>query len=151
SEARLAGIINSAMDAIISVDDRQRIILFNAAAEKMFSYSEEEVIGQPITILIPDRFRDSHHHHIHRFGVTGETDPSMGAVGAISGLRRNGEEFPIEASISQIKIGAKKIFTVILRDITTRVRAGAELRASKEQLASIIDMAIDGIITIDDD
>jgi len=150
SEDRLAGIINSAMDTIISVDDQQRIVLFNAAAEKMFGYSAAEVMGRPISILIPERFRVSHQHHIHRFGMTGETDRVMGALGAISGLRRNGEEFPIEASISQIEIGAKKLFTVILRDITERVCAEAALRESREQLASILDTTIDGIITIDD-
>ena len=151
SEARMAGIINSAMDAVITVDDRQRVILFNSAAEKMFGFSAEEVIGRPISILIPERFRASHRHHIHRFGVTGETDRAMGALGAISGLRRNGEEFPIEASISQIEIGVKKFFTVILRDITGRVRAEVALRESREQLANIIDTTIDGVITIDDD
>jgi hypothetical protein len=150
SEARLAGIINSAMDAVISVDDRQRVILFNAAAEKMFGYSAAEVMGRAISILIPVRFRASHERHIHRFGMTGETDRAMGALGAISGLRRNGEEFPIEASISQIEIGPKKLFTVILRDITERVRADVALRESREQLASILDTTIDGIITIDD-
>jgi PAS domain S-box-containing protein len=151
SEARIAGIINSAMDAVISVDDGQRIILFNAAAEKMFGYSAAEVMGRPISILLPEQFRASHHHHIHRFGVTGGTDRAMGAMGAISGLRRNGEEFPIEASISQIEIGAKKLFTVILRDITRRVHAEAAMRESQEQLASILDTTIDGIITIDGD
>jgi PAS domain S-box-containing protein len=151
SEDRMGGIINSAMDAVISVDDGQRIILFNAAAEKMFGYSAEEVMGRPISILIPERLRASHERHIHRFGVTGETDRMMGTLGAISGLRRNGEEFPIEASISQIEIGAKKLFTVILRDITGRVRAEAALRESQERMASILDTTIDGIITVDDD
>ncbi len=151
SEARMAGIIKSAMDAVISVDDGQRIFLFNAAAEKMFGYSAAEVMGRPISILIPERFRASHQHHIHRFGVTGETDRAMGAMGAISGLRSNGEEFPIEASISQMEIGDKKLFTVILRDITGRVHAEAALRESREQLASILDTTIDGIITVDDD
>src|SRR5262249_35786283 len=151
SEDRLAGIINSAMDAVISVDAGQRIILFNAAAEKMLGYSAEEVMGRPISILIPERFHVSHERHIHRFGMTGETERMMGALGAVSGLRRNGEEFPIEASISQIEIGAKRLFTVILRDITRRVRAEEALRESREQLASILDTTIDGIITVDDD
>jgi PAS domain S-box-containing protein len=108
-------------------------------------------MGRPISVLIPEHFRASHQHHIQRFGVTGETDRAMGAMGAVSGLRRNGEEFPIEASISQIEIGARKLFTVILRDITRRVQDEAALRESREQLASILDTTIDGIVTVDDD
>ena len=77
SENRLAGIINSAMDAVISVDERQRIILFNSAAEKMFGYSSAEMIGQPISRLIPERFRDSHEENIRRFA---EGQPLLNVV-----------------------------------------------------------------------
>jgi PAS domain S-box-containing protein len=122
------------MDAIISVDDGQHIVLFNAAAERMFGYSAAEVIGRPISLIIPDRFRASHESHIRRFSVTGETSRAMGALGAISGLRRCGEEFPIEASISQLESGGQKIFTVILRDITERKRAERQLQHLTEEL-----------------
>jgi PAS domain S-box-containing protein len=145
SEVRVAGIINSAMDAIISVDDMQRVILFNATAEKMFGYSSAEVIGQPISRLIPERFRASHEGHIRRFSVTGETTRAMGALGAISGLRRNGEEFPIEASISQLEAGAHKIFTVILRDITERKRAEEQLI----EQAALLDQSHEAIVVRD--
>jgi len=145
SEVRVAGIINSAMDAIISVDDMQRVILFNATAEKMFGYSSAEVIGQPISRLIPERFRASHEGHIRRFSVTGETTRAMGALGAISGLRRNGEEFPIEASISQLEAGAQKIFTVILRDATERKRAEEQLI----EQATLLDQSHEAIVVRD--
>jgi PAS domain S-box-containing protein len=145
SEERLAGIVSSAMDAIISVDDGQRIILFNAAAEKMFGYSAAEALGRPISILIPERFRASHEAHIGRFGATGETTRAMGALGAVSGLRRNGEEFPIEASISQLEVGGQKLFTVILRDITERKRAEEQLI----EHAALLDQSHEAIVVRD--
>jgi PAS domain S-box-containing protein len=145
SEDRISGIINSAMDAVISVDDGQRIVLFNAAAEKMFGYSVAEVMGRPISLIIPERFRASHEEHIRRFGVTGETSRAMGALGAVSGLRRNGEEFPIEASISQLEVGSQKLFTVILRDITKRKRAEDQLI----EQATLLDQSHEAIVVRD--
>jgi PAS domain S-box-containing protein len=142
SEDRMAGIINSAMDAIISVDEGQRVILFNAAAEKMFGYSAAEVIGRQISRLIPERFRASHEGHIRRFSSTGETSRAMGALGAVSGLRRSGEDFPIEASISQLEAGAQKLFTVILRDITERKRAEEQLI----EHAALLDQSHEAIV-----
>ncbi len=123
---RLQGIVDSAMDAIISVDEHQQIVLFNAAAEKMFDYTGSEMLGQPLAQLIPHSFRHAHEHHIHKFGVTGVTTRTMGALRAVSGLRRNGEEFPVEASISQMEADGQKIFTVILRDITEKKKLEAQ-------------------------
>lgn len=121
SKRRLEGIVDSAMDAIITIDEQQRIILFNPAAERMFGVSTSETLGQPISKLIPHRFRSGHDDHIHRFRQTGVTGRRMGALGAISGLRADGEEFPIEASISQVDVEGARLATVILRDITERI------------------------------
>src|SRR5207302_6707415 len=123
--AQLANVIGSAMDAVITVDQDQRIAIFNSAAEKMFGCSTAEAIGQPI-----DRFIPEHREHIRSFGETRVTKRSMGALGALSGVRANGEEFPIEASISQIELEGRKLYTLILRDITGRKRAEEE----REQL-----------------
>jgi PAS domain S-box-containing protein len=131
---RLNGIINSAMDAIISVDESQRILLFNPAAEKMFGVSSSEALGQSLDRFIPERFRHSHAHHIERFGDTGVSTRRMGSLGSITGLRPDGEEFPIEASISQVEVGGEKLFTVILRDITRRQRAEQALRQAQVSL-----------------
>ena len=131
---RLAGIIDSAMDAIITVDDRYNIVLFNKAAEVIFGYSSEEVLGKPLAPLLPERFRAEHSRDLERFGATASTPRRMSAQRVVSGLRRNGEEFPIDASISHATLDGRRFFTVVLRDITERVRVEAALRRSKEEL-----------------
>lgn len=130
SEGRLAGIVDSAMDAIITLDDAQRIIVFNAAAEKMFHCASREAVGQPIDRFIPQRSRSAHRDYIRGFSEAGVTNRAMGASQSVSGLRADGEEFPIEASISQVETSGQKLYTVILRDITDRRRAETE----REQL-----------------
>jgi len=142
SQEQLAGVIGSAMDAIITVDEEQRIVLFNAAAERMFLYPSEEAIGQPLDRFIPKRFRPVHQGHIQDFGRTNVTRRTMGALGAIFGLRADGEEFPIEASISQIESGGRKLYTVILRDITERKRAEEQNRRLNETLEQRVRSAL---------
>jgi PAS domain S-box-containing protein len=146
SQEQLAGVISSAMDAIITVDEEQRIVLFNNAAEKMFLYPAEDAVGMPLNHFIPDRFREAHSDHIRNFGQTNVSKRAMGALGAIFGLRADGKEFPIEASISQIESEGRKLFTVILRDITQRKNAEESLR----EQARILDLAPVLIRDLDD-
>jgi two-component system sensor kinase len=122
------------MDAVIAVDARQRIVLFNPAAEQMFGCLAREACGQSIDRFIPGRFREAHRRHIENFGNTGATNRRMGALGMLSGIRADGEEFPIEASISHMEVGGQKLFTVILRDITERKQAQDELQRLNEEL-----------------
>jgi PAS domain S-box-containing protein len=144
-QAQTAGIVNSAMDAIISVNDAQNIVLFNAAAERMFHCSAVQALGRPLEQFIPERFRAHHHHHVEGFGHTGVTSRSMRSLGTLNGLRATGEEFPIEASISQIEVAGEKIYTVILRDVTER--KAAELASSR--LAEIVGSSQDAIVSKD--
>jgi len=123
SQARVTGIINSAMDAIISIDISQHIVFFNPAAEVMFGCDQAFALGQPIENFLPERFRASHSQHIQHFSDTGVTSRAMGKLGTIYGLRFNGEEFPIEASISQTRATGHELYTVILRDVTERKKA----------------------------
>ena len=137
-ELQLAGIIHSAMDAIITVDEHQHIVLFNAAAERMFRCEAKEVIGESIDRFIPERHRLGHRQHIKHFGEMQVTNRRMGALGAISGVRTNGEEFPIEASISQVETGGTRLFTVILRDISERIHAEQALQETQRTLSTLI-------------
>ncbi|WP_119068097.1 sensor histidine kinase [Aggregatilinea lenta] len=134
SQTRLAGIIESAMDAIIAVDEDQRVALFNDAAEKMFGCPAQDAIGYPLDRFIPLRFREAHREYIRAFGRTGITTRRMGLTSALSGLRTTGEEFPIEASISQTDHNGTKYFTVILRDITERQRIEREIHDLNAEL-----------------
>jgi PAS domain S-box-containing protein len=124
------------MDAIITVDAGQRIVLFNPAAEQMFRCTAEDALGQPIERFIPERFRGGHHGHVETFGHTNTTNRRMGGVGAVSGLRADGEEFPAEAAISQVEAGGRKLYTVILRDISLRKKLEEQLRQT-ERLAEL--------------
>jgi PAS domain S-box-containing protein len=128
SRERLAGIVSSAMDAIITVDEDQRVVLFNEAAERMFGCPAAEALGQPFNRFIPERFRGAHTELVRRFGETGGAGRAMRSLTA---MRADGAEFPIEAAISKIEIGGRKLYTLIHRDITERKRAEAE----REQLA----------------
>jgi len=139
SEGRMAGILQSAMDSIITIDDQQRIVLFNAAAERMFRCAAAEVVGQSIERFIPRRFHQAHSGHIRKFEETGVTNRTMGALGPLWAQRASGEEFQIEASISQIEVGGKKLFTVILRDVDERVQTEAKLSAREEMLRLLLD------------
>lgn len=135
--ARLAGLLESAMDAIITVDSQQNILLYNRAAETIFGWPAADALGQPLTKLIPGRFHAGHAGHMKRFGTTGVTSRRMGGANLVYGLRRNGEEFPVEASISQLDTPEGRLFTVILRDATERIRAQEELAAYAAQASAI--------------
>ena len=155
---RLNVIIQSAMDAIITVDRQQNIVLFNAAAEKIFRCPASLAVGGSLDRFIPERFRAAHHRHIEEFGRTGISTRTMGARLALRGLRADGEEFPIDASISQVSVGGEKLYTVILRDITDRKKAEEALeqayhdrRSASERLEGIIRSAMDAIVTTDQD
>jgi PAS domain S-box-containing protein len=128
SKERLAGIVSSAMDAIITVDEDQRVVLFNEAAERMFGCRAAEALGQPFNRFIPERFRGAHTELVRRFGETGGASRAMRSLTA---LRADGTEFPIEAAISKVEVGGRKLYTLIHRDITERKQAEAE----REQLA----------------
>ena len=137
SQARLEAIVDSAMDAIITVDAAQKIVLFNGAAEQVFGCRREQAIGTPLERFIPQRFRAAHRGHVEEFGRTGVTSRRMGDVTTLWGLRADGEEFPLEASISQAGEPGNRFYTVILRDITLRKQREDELARRQQELREL--------------
>jgi PAS domain S-box-containing protein len=127
NQVRLSAILSIAPSAIISIDAKQRITLFNEAAERLFGYTRAEIIGQPLDLLIPERFRRAHHGHIDGFWGSPQNSRRMGERQDVAGLRKDGSEFPAEASISKTETGGEKIFTVLLQDITERKNAAEQL------------------------
>lgn len=124
SEALFAAILSIAADAIITLDEHQRITQFNEGATRVFGYAAEEVIGKPMDMLLPPRFRARHHGHVEEFGRGRESARQMGHRREIFGLRKDGSEFPAEASIAQLQVAdGHRVFSAVLRDITERKRA----------------------------
>ena len=122
SEAKFAGILAIAADAIITVDAAQRIVHFNQGAEQIFGYPEHEIVGQPLDRLIPARFAAVHRGYVDDFARSPEMSRRMGHRRQVSGVRSNGEEFPAEASISKLTTPRGILFTVVLRDVTEQTR-----------------------------
>jgi len=135
SQERLLAIIDSATDAIVTVDAEQKITLFNAAAERMFRCPVAEAVGQSLSRFIPLRFREIHGEHIRIYGETGVTTRAMASQRQLMALRANGEEFPVEATISQIVVTGQKLFTAIVRDVSERKRAEEALTRQTKELA----------------
>lgn len=160
TEQRISALVESAMDAIISIDEDQRIVLFNRAAAVMFRCPASEAIGSPLERFIPERFRAAHRQHILRFAETGTTARAMGReLGVLWGLRADGEEFPIEASISQVELDWHRQLTVILRDISDRLRHEEQLvslsrnleagQAEQSRLQAVLNNLTEGVVLFD--
>jgi len=121
--ARLAlSVISIAPEAIISVDEEQRIIFFNEGAEQTFGYRRDEVLGHPLSMLLPERYRAAHDEHIRKFGTSREAARLMGNRQEIFALHKDGHEFPAEAAICKVESNHDRVFAVMLRDITKRKR-----------------------------
>jgi PAS domain S-box-containing protein len=143
SEEKLASLISIAADAIISVDEAQRIVMFNEGAEKIFGWSRDEVLGKPLDLLIPERFRVIHRQHVRSFGAGRVTARKMGEThSAIFGLRKSGEEFPADAAISKLHDDGGRLYTAVLRDVTEQRRTESEQRFLSE-VGAILSSSLD--------
>ena len=152
SAAHLDGIIRGAAEAIITVDENQTVVLFNPAAELMFQCNAQDAIGSQLERFIPERFHSIHHRHVADFARTGTTTRAMGATLDLYAVRANGEEFPIDASLSKTKRDGKQFFTVLIRDITVRKQAEqaiAESNQSNQFNQEILTNVNEGIVVYD--
>jgi PAS domain S-box-containing protein len=134
SQARFAGILEISADAVISSDAGLRITLFNQSAEKIFGYSAEEALGQSMNMLIPERLRSIHAQHVTGFAESAKQSLLMSTRRRVLGLRKDGTEFPMNASVSRLDLGGEKIFTIVCGDITEEVRIAEELRKVHDEL-----------------
>ncbi len=150
ASARLAGLLDSATDAIVTMDANQCIVQYNRAAERIFGWSSEEMLGQSLKRLIPAQFRQAHNDHVTRFASTGVTSRHMGGTAVVHGVRANGEQFPLDASISQIDTADGKLFTVILRDVTEKMRVEQDKALLVARLSGLVDSAMDAIISVNE-
>lgn len=149
SQDRLAGILQLCEEAVISVDETQRIRLFNRGAEKIFGYASGEVLGQPLDMLLPARFREAHRQHIRGFTPSPEGARTMRGRPEVAGRRKDGSEFPAEASISKLELRGEKILTVMLRDITERQRMEAALQGERDFVSAVLDTAGALVVVLD--
>ncbi|MGD1944030.1 MAG: PAS domain S-box protein [Leptolyngbyaceae cyanobacterium] len=136
SQQKLAGILDNADEAIISIDSQQRIVMYNQGAEQIFGYTFDEIHHQPLDILLPAAFQQVHRQHVQNFSIAADTSRQMANRSRdVLGQRKTGETFPAEASISKLQTNhGQQLFTVILKDITQRRQTEAALRRSEEQL-----------------
>ncbi|KQW37704.1 hypothetical protein ASC76_06255 [Rhizobacter sp. Root404] len=137
SEARLRGIFDSASEGIITTDANQIIVEANAAAARMFRCQVGDMLGTSVELFIPQRYRAAHAQEVHKFGEGTSGARPMGQQEVVA-LRADGQEFPIEASISQVTVGSQKLFTVIHRDVTSQAQMLADLRSAHAELEKLV-------------
>ncbi len=151
SNARFWQIVDAASDAIISVDDRQRIVVFNKQAERAFGYAEREAIGLPLALLLPSRFQGDHNLYVARFTQEPESQRVMSERPVLLGRRKSGEEFPVEITISKTVSDGQSLMTAIVRDVSERQKMERELRESQAALQEFLDNATDLVQSVGPD
>lgn len=144
SEEKARAIVDTSVDGIITVDERGNIELFNKAAERIFGYSAEEVMGQNVSILMPSPYREEHNKYITNYLKTGEKK-IIGIGREVVGQRKDGTTFPIDLAVSEVLLGNRRMFTGIVRDITQRKQIEEQLR----EQAALLNQAQDAIVVRD--
>ena len=134
SEKRLRAILETAVEGIITIDERGVVESMNAAAEKTFGYQASEVIGKNVSILMPSPYREEHDHYLANYRNTGEAK-IIGIGREVVARRKDGTTFPIDLSVSEVRLAKRRLFTGFIRDITERKRADEQLAALAQSLA----------------
>ncbi len=149
SEARKSAILETALDAVITMDPEGRILEFNRAAEQMFGYERADVSGRTVAdTIVPDSLREAHHRGLARYLVTGE-NTVIGRRVEMTGRRADGSEFPVELAVTTVQLDRRRLFTAYLRDITARKHAEVALRKSEERFRALVENSSDGVWLVD--
>src|SRR5215213_10016259 len=147
SEARYRTVLDAAFDAIVTITPDGLGRWFNRGAERIFGYRAEEVIGQPITLIMPERYRELCVAGLNRYLRTDEARV-VGGTTELVGLRKDGSEFPIEMSLGETHENGQRLFTGVIRDITERKRTEDELREARDRFRSVFDHAPIGVAMV---
>lgn len=148
SETKFRSVTQSANDAIIAADSKGQIISWNNGASRIFGYDEAEVLGSPLTRIMPEAYRTAHQKELERHAATGESRV-IGQTVELHGLRKDGQEFPLELSLTSWETGEERFYSGIIRDITERKQAENALRQSEEKNRELVENASDVIYTLD--
>ena len=151
ADARMAAIVDSAMDAIITCDDALRIVVFNDAAQRIFRIAEADAIGQSLDMLLPQRYRAEHPRSMQSFGNHAAGSRSMGRLAQVTALRSDGNEFPVEASISHTEVSGRIFYTVIMRDVTAKLANLRALSETERRYRSLVETSLNSVMLLDND
>jgi len=146
NRARLEGIIGAATDAIVTADATQTIVMANGAAAALLGAEVSQIVGSPLDRFVPLAARVRHRDDVERFGVTGRSARAMGHGGEITALRADGEEIPVDVSISHLNVHGQPLYTAILRDCRDRRRAQAALRESEARLRRLLALLPEAVL-----
>jgi PAS domain S-box-containing protein len=148
SEQRVLTILETAPDSIITITDEGIIESFNPTSENIFGYKADEVIGQNVTVLMPEPHKSEHNDYLKRYLKTGEKRV-VDQIREVTGLRKDGSAFPIELKVSEMLIGEKRTFIGMLQDISARKEAEDAVKAAERRSSLLLESASDGIFGVD--
>lgn len=135
SEARMRAIFETAVDAIITIDERGMVDRFNPAAERLFGYMASEVVGRNVSMLMPSPYREEHDGYLENYHRTGERR-IIGIGREVSALRKDGTVIPIELAVAEMRVGDRRMFTGVVRDISERKAAEEKHKALLQEISS---------------